>query len=88
MFTVQRSYENKKLNILERKVGSKNQFIYMTNAAGVQVSEVSMKLKEKLCLSDENVLQLCEIGVYLEERYGSPRDIEWAIHKVCYFYVQ
>lgn len=86
MFTVQRSYDSKKLNILERKLGGKNQIFYMTKGDGINISEVSKKLKEKFCLSDENVLELCEIGIYLEERYGSPRDIEWAIHKVCFLW--
>lgn len=38
--------------------------------------------KLKLCLSDENLLKLCEIGIFLEEIFNSPRDIEWAIHMV------
>lgn len=33
------------------------------------------------CLSDEQIIELAEIGIFLEQFYGSARDIEWAIHK-------
>lgn len=49
-----------------------------------KVSEfpVSNEDRLKLCLSDENLLKICEIGIFLQEIYNSPRDIEWAIHRV------
>lgn len=50
--------------------------------AGVNNTKISEDLRGKFCLNDEHLLKLCEIGIYLEERYASPRDIEWAIHKV------
>lgn len=52
--------------------------------AGVVNTKVSSKLRNEYCLNDENLLKLCEIGIYLENRYASPRDIEWAVHKVCF----
>lgn len=47
-------------------------------------SKISTELRNQLCLNDEHLLKLCEIGIYLEKRYQTPRDIEWAIHKVCF----
>lgn len=52
--------------------------------ANVTSSEVNEFLRKQLCLNDERLLELCEIGIYLQESYGSPRDIEWAIHKVFF----
>lgn len=50
--------------------------------ADVGSSKVSEALREQLCLTDENLFKLCEIGIYFQNIYGSQRDIEWAIHKV------
>lgn len=38
-----------------------------------------------ICLSDSDALRLAKIGIYLEDFYGSPRDIEFAIADVSSF---
>lgn len=48
----------------------------------VNTSKVDDDLRKKLCLDDENLLKLSEIGLFLQESYGTPRDIEWAIFDV------
>lgn len=55
---------------------------YSTNLDDVSSSKVTEFLRKQLCLSDDNLLKLCEIGIFLQEAYGSPRDIEWAILNV------
>lgn len=54
-------------------------------ADDVNSSEVKDDLRKQLCLTDESLLKLCEIGIALQENYGSQRDIEWAILKVTFF---
>lgn len=82
-FVVQRSYRNNNLKISERNLGGKDYVTIMENhAAGVNSSKIDEKLRNKFCLNDENLLKLCEIGIYLEKCSRSPRDIEWAVHKV------
>ena len=48
----------------------------------MNTSKVNDDLRKQLCLTDENLLKLSEIGLYLQESYGTPRDIEWAIFDV------
>lgn len=35
--------------------------------------------RRQACLSQDEALQLAELGVVLESLYGAPRDVEWAI---------
>lgn len=53
-------------------------------AADLKNSELDDKMRKQFCLNDENILKLCQVGIDLQENCneGSPRDIEWAIHKV------
>lgn len=54
----------------------------MTTEEITSSSSVPVELQKKLCVSDVDLLKLCEIGIFLQDSYGSPRDIEWAIYKV------
>lgn len=36
----------------------------------------------RCCLSDEQIIKLAKIGVFLENLYGNARDIEWALYQV------
>lgn len=54
----------------------------MKFADDVNSSQVNDNLRIQLCLTDEQLLRLCEIGIHLQDNYGSPRDIEWAILNV------
>lgn len=82
-FTVRRSLNDDSLVISDRKMGSKEMRIEMGGCGQAIVNRLSRNV---YCLSDEDVLRLCRIGVYLEYCYGSPRDIEWAVHKVSSTY--
>lgn len=50
----------------------------------VNSSKVKDDMRNQLCLTDENLLKLSAIGIYLQENYGTPRDIEWAILDVSF----
>jgi len=48
-------------------------------AGGVRVEPVPAGLRERACLSDEEVVELARLGRAVERRYGAPQDIEWGI---------
>lgn len=48
-------------------------------AGGVQELEVDAERRKACCLSDAQVLALAKIGRQVEQHYGSPQDIEWAL---------
>lgn len=40
--------------------------------------------KQSGCLSDEEVIELARIGAQVEQHFGAPQDIEWAVaHEPC-----
>jgi pyruvate, water dikinase len=47
--------------------------------AGVRADDVPGPLQEAACLDDADVAALAELGRRVEEHYGAPQDIEWAI---------
>ncbi|MER5787154.1 PEP/pyruvate-binding domain-containing protein [Streptomyces sp. NPDC001980] len=49
--------------------------------AGVLEEDVPEYLQNVACLSDEEVHELVAIGRRIEDHYGSPQDIEWAISR-------
>lgn len=49
---------------------------------------MDLSSSEECTLSDELALKLGRIAVYLDNSYGSPRDIEWAISNGKIFLLQ
>jgi pyruvate,water dikinase len=46
---------------------------------GVAAADVPAPLREQACLADAEIAALARIGQRVEEHYGAPQDIEWAI---------
>jgi pyruvate, water dikinase len=46
---------------------------------GVTAAEVPGPLRERACLADAEIAALARVGRRVEEHYGAPQDIEWAI---------
>lgn len=81
VFVVRRRQMNGEsgLSILDRKLGSKEHRIEMNENGQASVRNAQ---HNEYSISDRYALQLSKIGAYLEHCYGTPRDIEWAIHQV------
>jgi pyruvate, water dikinase len=47
--------------------------------AGVAVGDVPAPLREASCLDDRQIAALAQLGRRVEDHYGRPQDIEWAI---------
>ncbi|MFW6206804.1 MAG: phosphoenolpyruvate synthase, partial [Gemmatimonadota bacterium] len=67
--------------ILSRDRGSKEEkIVYDANHSGGTVTwPTSSEERRRLCLDDDQVLTLARWGRALEEHYGYPLDIEWAL---------
>lgn len=64
--------------IIERRLGEKRVIIRGSAGGGTLHSEESPD-KNELCLTDEQIRALATLGARVEEYYGQPQDIEWAI---------
>ncbi|MCM1335163.1 MAG: PEP-utilizing enzyme [Bacteroides sp.] len=63
-------------------VGSKEiEIVYAENGDGENIKEVAVPPEKRgvLCLSEKEVAALCKAAVDVEDYYGCPMDIEWAV---------
>ena len=70
-----------KLKILDKKCGLKSMKLVMNENETIEM-DVEKDDSETMSITDEMILELAKIALELEEAFGSPRDIEFAINKV------
>ncbi len=81
--------DNKSRNIKERKVATKNVMHTKDTKTGKTIDlPVPADKKNAKVLDDDEILKLVEFGEVLEELYGIPQDIEWAIKNKEIFILQ
>ncbi|KAG1714557.1 putative phosphoenolpyruvate synthase [Nymphon striatum] len=84
---VNRTYYDQ-LSIGEIKIGTKQLQVTMKDNGGVEEKTVSDKDSKLCCITEEQALKLAQLGVLVEQSYGNPRDIEWAILEGKIFLLQ
>jgi len=67
------------LAIQKREIRRKELEIVASGDAGTQTRELAADRAEQPVLSDEEARRVAELGVRIEDHYGSPQDTEWAI---------
>jgi len=78
--------DKKTLKILEKRIGKKTVEYIRDPETGKTVHlEVSPERQAQPCLTDEEIVKLAELGKKIEEHYGKPQDIEWAIERDASF---
>jgi pyruvate,water dikinase len=69
--------DRKTLEIVERKIGSKN---IMTEGRKAKTVNIEKELAEKQALSDEKIKEIAKISLKVEKIFNYPQDIEWSIY--------
>ncbi|MGQ4833325.1 MAG: phosphoenolpyruvate synthase [Candidatus Asgardarchaeia archaeon] len=68
------------MKIVQRHIASKKVQVIRDPKTGKTVkTKVPKNMQEKPSLSDEEVIELAKYGLKIENHYGRPMDIEWAI---------
>jgi pyruvate,water dikinase len=67
--------------ILVERIADKPNMIVLAQASGVEKIPVPEEIRTRPCLDQEQLASLVEYGLTLEEHYGAPLDIEWAIKR-------
>ncbi|MCS7122000.1 MAG: pyruvate, water dikinase [Archaeoglobaceae archaeon] len=80
-------YDRMKRKIEEVKVGEKKFMLTRKDGKTVKVDLGSEKVNQRV-LSDEEILKLVELGEVIEEHYGKPQDVEWAVENGQIYIVQ
>jgi pyruvate,water dikinase len=74
--------DKKTLKVLERRLAKKTvQYIRDSNTGKTVHAEVPAEKQEQPCITDEVILRLGELAKRIEQHYGKPQDIEWAVDK-------
>jgi pyruvate,water dikinase len=70
------------MEINERAISPKNiQCVYDIEKGEVVHADVAPEMQNKPCMDDSEIKELVRIARRIEEHYGCPQDIEWAIDK-------
>ncbi|MBP1472811.1 phosphoenolpyruvate synthase [Frateuria sp. MAH-13] len=66
--------------LLRRSLGAKQQRMVYSDKPGerVRIEDTPTELRNKFCISDEDVQELAKQALVIEQHYGRPMDIEWA----------
>jgi phosphoenolpyruvate synthase/pyruvate phosphate dikinase len=49
---------------------------------GITTEPLEDEQASQVCLSEEEALAVGHLGLQLEQMFGGPRDVEWAVSKV------
>ncbi|VVB87751.1 Phosphoenolpyruvate synthase [uncultured archaeon] len=81
--------DKKVMKILERKIATKNILHTRDPKTGKTVElPVPDNKKNATVLEDDEILKLVELGEVVEDLYGTPQDVEWAIKNKEVFMLQ
>jgi pyruvate, water dikinase len=65
--------------VVERRLGARTHMLLPTPAGGLAAVPLPPSRRASACVSDEQLQRLCHAGHALEEHFGGPQDVEWAI---------
>jgi len=72
--------DKKSMKLINKRIAVKKvQYARDPNTGKTVHLEVPPEMQDKPCISDEEVLMLAELAKKIEDHYGRPQDIEWAI---------
>jgi pyruvate,water dikinase len=71
--------EKRNFQILEKNVVKKERQIVSDKRGSTKWATVPQKMQKRPALSDKAIIRLARYGVQIENHYGTPQDIEWAV---------
>ena len=70
------------MKIIEKRLSKKTvQYIRDPQTGKTVHADVPVDKQEQACVNDEEILKLAELAKRIEQHYGKPQDIEWAIDR-------
>lgn len=71
--------EKETFRIVEKHAVKKDKQIVSDKKGSTKWAPVTQKMQDRPALSDEAIIRLAQYGVQIENHYGVPQDIEWAV---------
>jgi len=82
------NYKVREGRIHDKKVSTKKLAIYAFKKGGTEEREIEQQQQKIQTLTDEQILQLGEMGRRIETYFNSPQDIEWCLFEGKFYIVQ
>ncbi|MBS1689085.1 MAG: phosphoenolpyruvate synthase, partial [Bacteroidetes bacterium] len=82
------TYKLRDSKIIDKRISNKKLAIYSLNGGGTKKQELAPEMQNKQTLTDEQILQLEQIGRKIEAHFGCPQDIEWCLANDTFYIVQ
>ncbi|MFA4828312.1 MAG: PEP/pyruvate-binding domain-containing protein [Thermodesulfovibrionales bacterium] len=73
--------------IIERRVAEQNTMVICSSEGNIKQTDIPGSMKNKSCLPIELINILSDHAVALEDHYGRPQDIEWAVDRDNQIYI-
>ncbi|HXB08129.1 MAG TPA: phosphoenolpyruvate synthase [Puia sp.] len=74
--------------VIDKKISTKKLAIYALKDGGTKEQEVGRESQNRQALTDEQILELAQIGREIEVHFGRPQDIEWCLVDGAFYIVQ
>lgn len=71
--------DKRTFQIVGRHVVKKERQIISDKKGGTKWGTIPQKLQDRQAITDEQIIRIAQYGVQIENHYGVPQDIEWAI---------
>lgn len=68
-----------RFEVIDRRTGPKHAEAPLQSRAAEDMGSLDSVEAQLSCLSDEEVIELARIGARVEQHFGTPQDIEWAV---------
>ncbi len=82
------NYKVREGKIIDKKISEKKLAIYSLKDGGTKEQEIEAEMQNKQTLTDQQILELDNIGRKIEEHFGMPQDIEWCLVEDTFYIVQ
>lgn len=81
-------YKVEEGRITDKKIGQKKLAVYAGPNGGIQEQELMPEKQSLQALTDDQVIQLAQLGSRIEDHFGKPQDIEWCLADGIFYIVQ
>lgn len=81
-------YQVRDGQVTDKHISTKAQGIYALQEGGTALRAVAPGLQNRQVLTDEQIVQLDNLGRKIEAHFGSPQDIEWCLADGMFYIVQ
>ncbi|NRT34502.1 pyruvate,water dikinase [Clostridium beijerinckii] len=81
-------YKVQENKIIDKKISAKKLAIYALKEGGTEEIEITGERQNMQTLTDDQILQLSNMGRKIESYFGRPQDIEWCLYDDKFYVVQ